>query len=112
MAPRNKEVRIMFSQEEYDFIKIRADKLHMSVAAYIRGMAKDGKIIVKNYRAVERHTQAIAEIRNSINRLVFTIDATNNYLPREIETVVNLMNEIFASENELLKTIRLDKTEL
>ena len=112
MAPRSKEVRIMFSQEEHDFIKIRADKLHMSVAAYIRGMAKDGKIIEKNYRAVERHTRAIAEIHNSINRLVFTIDATNNYLPREIETVVNLMNEIFASENELLKTIRLDKTEL
>ena len=111
MAARTKEVRLMFSQEEYDFLKNQADKLHMPVAAYVRGMAQNGHIVVKNYRAVERHSRAIAEIRNAINRLVFTIDATNNYLPREIETIVNLMNEIFASENELLKAIRLDQTE-
>ena len=64
--------------------------------------------IIRNYdfNAVRNHTKEIGEIRNCINRLIYTIDATNNYLPKEIETIVNLMNEIFKSENCLLKEIR------
>lgn len=108
MPRREKEIRMMLSVDEYDRIKFKADQVHMRVAPYIRSAALNGSIVVKDYPAVDRHTREIAEIRNSINRLVFTIDATNNYLPREIESIVNMMNEIFRSENELLKTIRED----
>ena len=51
-------------------------------------------------------SKEIGEIRTCINRLIFTIDATNNYLPKEITTIVNLMNEIFKGEKYLLKMIR------
>lgn len=108
MAKREREVRMMLSDEEYTHIKARADKLHMTVSAYIRSMVLNGQIVVKNYHPIDRHTKEIAEVRNSLNRLVFTIEATNNYLPREIQTIVNLMEEIFKGENELLKTIRED----
>lgn len=108
MAKREREIRMMLSDKEYTRIKTRADQLHMTVSAYIRSMALNGQIVVKNYRPIDRHTKEIAEVRNSINRLVFTIEATNNYLPREILTIVKLMEDIFKGENELLKTIRED----
>lgn len=108
MAKREREVRMMLSDKEYIRIKTRADQLHMTVSAYIRYIALNGQIVVQNFHAIDRHTAEIAEIRNALNRLVFTIEATNNYLPREIQAIVNLMEDIFKGENELLKTIRED----
>ena len=72
----------MLSAKEFERIKLKADQAHMQIAV----------------------------IRNSINRLIFTIDATNNYLPREIESIVKMLNEIFRSENEPLKTVREDQS--
>ena len=103
MARREKEIRIMVSSEEYEQIRFRAKGLGMQVAPYIRRVAQNPTIINYNYDEIRNHTKEIAEIRNSVNRLIFTIEATNNYLPREIVSIVNLMQEIFRSENCLLK---------
>lgn len=106
MAKREKEIRMMVSTEEYENISARAKEVNMQVAPYIRTVAQNPTILYWDYSPIEQHTRAIGEIRNSINRLIFTIEATNNYLPREIETIVNLMTDIFESENNLLKTMR------
>ena len=106
MAKREKEIRIMVSNDEYALIQLRAEKLSMQVSPYIRRVAQSPTIINYNYAEISSHTKEIAEIRNSINRLIFTIEATNNYLPREIVTIVNLMQEIFQSENRLLRQMR------
>lgn len=103
---RVKEIRIMVSEEEYKDISTQAEKLNMQVSPYIRTIAKNPQIVQIDYSAISTHTKEMAEIRNSINRLVFTIEASNNYLPREIESIVNLMDELFQSENKLLKAIR------
>ena len=100
----------MLSAKEFERIKLKADQAHMQIAPYIRSCALDSKIIVKDYHVIMHHTREIAVIRNSINRLIFTIDATNNYLPREIESIVKMLNEIFRSENEPLKTVREDQS--
>lgn len=106
MSKREKEIRIKLSEEEYETILKYAEKLSMQVAPYVRMVAQKPNIIKIDYSIISAHTKEIAEIRNSINRLVFTIDASNNYLPKEIESIVKLMTELFQSENKLLKTIR------
>ena len=112
MARREKEIRIMVSNDEYALIQLRAKTLSMQVSPYIRRVAQSPTIINYNYAEISSHTKEIAEIRNSINRLIFTIEATNNYLPREIVTIVNLMQEIFQSENRLLRQTRRERNEL
>lgn len=112
MARREKEIRIMVSNEEYEQIQSKAKGLGMQVAPYIRRTAQNPTIIKYNYDEIRNHTKEIAEIRNSINRLIFTIDATNNYLPRDIVSIVNLMQEIFQSENRLLKQTRQNHEKL
>lgn len=109
MAKREREIRMKVSEEEYQTINDWAEKLHMQVTPYMRMIALNPNITKVDYSAISAHTKEIAEIRNSINRLVFTIDASNNYLPKEIETIVKLMTEIFKTENELLKAIRNDR---
>lgn len=102
---RSKEIRFKVSQEEAAIIESNTKELKMQVTNYVRMVARDPIIRTYNYRAVSDHTKEIGEILTSINRLIFTIDATNNYLPKEIKTIVELMNEIFKSENCLLETI-------
>jgi len=106
MARRTKEIRMMVSEEEYDRILKNAKELEMQVAPYIRAVAQSPTIVRYDYRVISEHTKAIGEIRTCINRLIFTIEATNNYSPKEINTIVDLMQEVFKSENHLLKQTR------
>lgn len=99
------EIRICVSEEEKQAIESNAKELKMQVVNYVRMVAKNPMIRLYNYQAVRDHTKEIGEIRTCLNRLIFTIEATNNYLPKEIETMVNLMYEIFEGENRLLKTL-------
>ena len=106
MAAREHEIRIKLSNDEHEMIRRRAKEVQMQVAPYLRLVAKNPVIKPVDFSAVMAHTKALSEIRASINQLIFTIEATNNYLPREIESIVNMMNAVFRTENELLKTVR------
>ena len=105
MSKREKEIRIMVSTQEYENIKQMAKEAGIQVSPYIRRVAQNPTIYHFDFMVLIRHAEMLGEIRNSINRLIFTIYATNNYLPREIETIVNLMQEVFNTENEIHKII-------
>ena len=106
MRSREHLIQIRVSENEHKNISEQAQKFNMQIAPYVRMVSQNPNIIKIDYSVISANTKEIAEIRNSINRLVFTIDASNNYLPKEIESIVNLMTELFQSENKLLKTIR------
>ena len=106
MGNRDVQFHLRMTPEEHEIIASKAKEAGMQFAPYIRKAAMNPKINVIDYSVIAAHTAEVAEVRKAINRLVFTIDAQNNYLPREIETVVDLMNEIFESENKLLRTVR------
>ena len=103
---RQHEIRIKVNKEEYDNIRLNADILGMQVAPYIRRVAQSPTIINFNYSAVSRHTRQIGQIVNSINRLIFTIDLNNDYLPKEIDGIVDYIEKIWETENELLEEVR------
>lgn len=103
---RNKEIRVMVSESERRRITLNAAKEGMERSAFVRSAAINPIIIKYDYGAIRAHTKELSEIRMAINRLVYTIEATNNYLPRDIESILNLMEETFESENELLKELR------
>ena len=73
---------------------------------YIKCAAKHPVIHQHNYEVIENYSQELSKIRKTLNRLVYTIEATNNYVPNDIKTVVNAMNYVMLTENELLKTMR------
>lgn len=110
-AKRDKEIRIMVSREEYEAIDSYAKKKNMKLSPYIRTVAQSPEIVIYDYNKIAEHTKEIAEIRNAINRLIFTIEATNNYLPKEIDSIVKLVNALFQSENMLIKELRKERAE-
>lgn len=103
---RTKEIRIRVTEEEYTAICKQAKIQKMQIGPYIRTVAKNPIILKFDYSIISEHAKELAEIRTSINRLIYTIDAANYYLPKEIATIVSLMDAAFKSENQLLATMR------
>ena len=103
---RNQTIHLRMDDEEMGIIRRWAADQTMSVTNYLRLVAKNPIIRNYNYDVVRKHTQEIAQLRNSINNLIFTIEVTNNFLPQEITEIVKIMGEIFNLQNELLRTIR------
>ncbi len=106
MSKREKEIRIRVREDEYNIISNYAKKNKMQVAPYVRMIAQNPVINKIDYSIIANHTKEIAEIRNSINRLIFTIEVTNNYLPKDIQSIVEMVEAIFKSENKLLRELR------
>ena len=106
MSKRHKLIQIRVTEEEYANIERQARKLNMQVAPYLRLVGQNPTIVQFDYSIIANHTKEMGEVRDTINRLIFTIEATNHYLPKEIETIVALMNGLFESENKLLQTLR------
>lgn len=103
---RTESKRLRLSDEEYAIIKANADGLGMKVAPYIRKVAQNPMIIKFNYSAIERHTKQIGKIVNSVNQLIFTIEVTNNYQPKEIDGIMDYVEQILETERELLREVR------
>lgn len=103
---RDKTIYVRVTDSEYDLISRNASKCNLQIAPYLRFVGRSPIINNYDYDVIRKHTAEIAGLRNSINNLIFTIDASNNYLPKEIDSIVLYMNEIFKSENELLRELR------
>ena len=106
MTKRNRIVHVRLSEEEYEKVAEQAKKCNMQLVPYIRSLAQNPTIVNVNCRAITAHTREIAEVRKAINRFAFTMQATNTYQPRYMASVINMLNAIFESENQLLKTMR------
>lgn len=91
------------SDDEHETIRARAHEENMSVAACVREAALKCNVQCQRqeYENVKEHTKQLAKIRKEINRIVFTIYAQGNYHPKDIDAVVNLMQEAYQSEIEL-----------
>lgn len=65
----NKDIRITFrvTPEEYETIKSKADKAHISVSAYVRAAALRHKVVVVD--GLQAHTHELKGIGRSLNQL-------------------------------------------
>lgn len=103
---RQHEIRVRVTEEEYENIKLNADILDMPIATYIRMVAQNPKITIFDYSAIRAHTKQIGQVVNSINQLIFTIEVNNDYQPKEIWGIRDYVEEIWETENKLLRTVR------
>ena len=103
---RSESKRLRLSEEEYAIIKANADILGMKVAPYIRKVAMNPVIVKFNYSAIEKHTAQIGQIVNSINQLIFTIELNNDYQPKEIDGIMDYVEQILEGERKLLREVR------
>lgn len=107
---RDITIRWRVSDDEHESIRARAREENMSVGAYCRMVAMNPNIIQLDYSSIAEHTKHIKAINNSLIRIIFTIDVQKNYHQKDIDAVVNLMQEAYRSEVELFQKMRKRKT--
>lgn len=109
---QRKVIRLRFSEEEHAYLKRQAQKHNMPVSHYIIEAAKNPTIIEMDYRDIDAHTQELKEVSRGISRIAFTIEATNTYLDRQIQSVVDLMYGAWLGQKKLLAKINRQAKEL
>jgi hypothetical protein len=84
----------------------RAQAQNLSISAYVKNAAGKCEILYRDFPEIAEHSRFVADIRNRINNISFTIEIINNYQDRQIESVVNLMKALADSERNLLETLK------
>jgi hypothetical protein len=100
------EIRVKVTDEEHKIVEQNAEMLDMEFSTYVRQVTQNPNIIHFDYSAIEKHTQQVGKIVNSVNQLIFTIEMNNDFQPKEIDYIVECAEQIMKTERQLLRTVR------
>ena len=106
MRTRENLIQVRVTKAEREIIENNAKKLNMQIAPYIRMVAQNPNIINFDYSVIEEHTKQVGQVVNSVNQLIFTIEVNNDFQPKEIWGIRDYVEEIWDTENKLLRTVR------
>lgn len=103
------QVKCYLTESELDQIQQNAKAMDKTVSAYIREISKNFCVLKYDYESILKHTHEITSLRNAINQLVYTIKKTGEYVPADLEFILDKMNEISKSEKEFVGFMLNDK---
>lgn len=101
--PKGAQLLVRLPEEELDQIKRNAKACGKTVSAYVRETALDMCVLRFDYAYVTAHTNEISALRNAITSLIFTIKKRGEYVPVDIEYILERMDEISKLEKEFIK---------
>ena len=81
-----------------------------TVSDYVTEVALNFCVLNYEYEDVIAHNNEITYLRNAINKLMYTIIKTGEYVPADLEFILVKMNEISKSEGKFI-VLMLDDTE-
>ncbi len=102
---KNIQLKIRISEDELEQIQNNARACDKTVSAYIRETALNMCVLRPDYKVITDHTAQISAYRNAINQMIYTIKKTEDYVPVDIEYILEKTNLMFKSENEFLNLI-------
>lgn len=108
-SKKKTQLLIRLSEDELEQIQQNAAAMDKTVSAYVRYIAKDFCVLKYDYETILQHTHEITALRNAINQLVYTIKKTGEYVPADLEFILDKMNEISKSEKEFVGNMLNDK---
>ena len=103
------QLLIRVSEKDMEQIQQNARVTDKTVAAFVREVATDFCVLKVDYESIINHTKEISALRNAVNQLVYTIKKTGDYVPADLEYILEKINEISKSENEFLNMMLEDK---
>lgn len=106
MSKRNIQLKILVSPEENEIIRKNAKACDLIPSAYVRGMALNMYILPCDYTIITEHSKEISGIRNAITQLVFTIRKRRDYVPMDLEYILERMKEIIKLQKQFLQDFR------
>ena len=103
---RTKQIKISVNENEYEIIKKGAEISQKTISAYVREVALYQCVLHFNYDEIETHSREISEVKQGINRLIYTLIKSQNYYSEDIENLLEMLKKIYESEKILIKTVQ------
>ena len=111
----NKNQTIQFkcyvNEKEYINIKNNAKACNQKISAYMRESALNPNILNCTYEEVEAHINELRSKREIINMIAYTIYKTKEYVPPDVDFVLDKLYEIIRSERKFIELMSHAKEE-
>lgn len=98
-----KQLAIRLPQKECQQIKMNAQACGQSVSAYVKQNALDMHVIAPDLSIISEHTAEIHEHVMAVMQLIYTIKKTNNYVPADLEYILEKTKTIHNSQKDFLQ---------
>ena len=82
------QLSIRVTHEEYEQIKMNAQACGQSISAYAKQNALEMQVIKPDLSIVAENTAQLHEQRMAVTQLIYTIKKTNNYVPADLEYIL------------------------
>ena len=106
---KDQRLEISFTQEEYEQVRKNAKLYGMSISEYIRKTAGNMQTLNVEYKSVNEHFQYLFENSRVIMQLVFTIIKRDDYVPQDLEYILDVSKSLLESEKKFLDKFKLEQ---
>ena len=106
---KTEQLHIRLTETQMEKIRANARACGKTVSAYVTEVSLYFCVLNYEYEDVIAHNNEITSLRNTINQLVYTIRKTGEYVPADLEYILNKMNEISRSECEFSELMLYEK---
>lgn len=107
MANRKRDKPILFyvTQNEKDFIDKNASLMKTkNIGAYIRKMAIDGQVVIKDYSQLKKMTSEINKIGVNINQLVKRVNQIGNVYQDDLQDIKEQLEKVWQLQKSILSS--------
>ena len=98
-------VHIDFTPEEYDELKGKAEKVGLSVTAFIRTQALTGKTKGYNMAPLSEHSIVLGEVVREVKQMARKRDPNRWKYEADIERIETMLQDLVESEKVLCSTM-------
>ncbi|MGI6270183.1 MAG: plasmid mobilization protein [Candidatus Howiella sp.] len=95
------QLKLLVNKQELEQIKKQCC-CGKTVSAYLRETALNMCVVHIDSTYITKHINEISAYRNAVNMLIFSIKQTRNYVPLDLEYIVEKTNQILKLEKEFL----------
>lgn len=103
----DRRLEIRLSENEFDQIQKNAEICGKTVSAYLRDVGCNMCTLNFDYSAIKNHTDTIISLQNAILHLVFTINRSQQYVPPDLEYILEQITSITNLQKEILSSCRV-----
>ncbi len=103
---RNKEIRIMLSEEEYQIAQEKAKEAGLKVAPYIRKSALRPEFVEYKYWRIKHHTHYLKKMKNNFFEFAKRIFMSMDYRDEDVESAWEIMQFILKSEQDFFDDLK------
>lgn len=97
---KTKSLHIRLSEDDWDAIEKNAKVCGKTMSAYVRNVALEMCLLHIEHEYITEHTHEISSYKNAVSVLVYTIMKTQNYVPKDLEYILEKTDMILKLEKQ------------